>query len=117
MMDSTDRPLQFDIYWVDLNPTKGSEIKKTRPCIIVSPNEMNKVLKTAIVVPLTSTVINWPFRLSIASTGKKSSAACDQIRTVSLERLDKRIGKLNQKEELSILELLQDMFSAHHKKS
>lgn len=110
-MVSTKTVSRFDIYWVDLDPTKGSEIQKTRPCIIVSPDEMNEVLKTIIVVPLTSTIIDWPFRTTILVSSKKSSAACDQIRTISKERLRGRIGAITDTEKETILEILQSVMS------
>jgi mRNA interferase MazF len=102
---------RFDVYWVDLDPTKGSEIQKIRPCIVVSPDEMNEVLRTIMIVPLTSTVIDWPFRTVITSGTKKSSAACDQLRTISKERLRSKIGSLTPDEQNTILEILQDIFS------
>lgn len=102
---------QFDIYWVDLNPTKGSEINKTRPCIIVSPNEMNEVLRTVLVIPLTSTIIDWPFRVTVTSMGQKSSAACDQLRTIAKERLQKKIGTTSKAEQMMLRDILRSMFS------
>ena len=102
---------RFDIYWVDLDPTKGSEIQKIRPCIVVSPEEMNRVLRTIMVIPLTSTIIDWPFRTTITSGAKKSSAACDQLRTISKERLRHKIGSLTQSERSAVLEILHDIFS------
>jgi mRNA interferase MazF len=102
---------RFDVYWVNLDPTKGSEIQKTRPCIIVSPDEMNEVLRTVTVVPLTSTIIDWPFRTVVTSGIKKSSAACDQLRTISKERLRSKVGSLTRGEQSTILEILQDIFS------
>jgi mRNA interferase MazF len=102
---------RFDVYWVDLDPTKGSEIQKTRPCVIVSPDEMNEVLRTIMVVPLTSTVIDWPFRTVITSGIKESSAACDQLRTISKERLRSKIGSLTPDEQNIVLEILRDIFS------
>jgi mRNA interferase MazF len=102
---------RFDIYWVNLDPTIGSEIQKTRPCIIVSPNEMNKTLKTIIVAPLTSTIIDWPFRTTVTVSSKKSSVACDQIRTISKERLLGRIGSISSKEKTAILDILQSIMT------
>ncbi len=110
MMKSTKVIKQFDIYWANLNPTIGSEIKKIRPCIIVSPDIMNELLNTVMVVPITSTIINWPFRLKINSTGKTASAACDQIRSISTERITKKIGTLSKKEQKQILEILLTIF-------
>ncbi len=102
---------QFDIYWTDLNPTKGSEMKKTRPCIVVSPDIMNSTVNTVIVVPLTSTIIDWPFRLTIKSTGKLSSAACDQMRSVAKQRLTSKIGSLSQPEKNNLIGILQEIFA------
>ncbi len=111
MTASTKCVKQFDIYWANLNPTKGSAIKKVRPCIIASPDIMNNLLSTVLVVPITSTIINWPFRLTINSTGKLSSAACDHLRSISVERLSKKIGTLSQKEQKRFLEVLSTIFS------
>lgn len=111
MMASTKIAKQFDIYWANLDPTVGSEIKKKRPCIIVSPDIMNDLLNTVLVVPITSTIINWPFRVTITSTDKVSSAACDHLRSISVERLSNEIGTLNQKEQNQILEILRTIFS------
>lgn len=111
MTASTKNAKRFDIYWVDLDPTKGSEIQKTRPCIVVSPDEMNEVLRTITVVPLTSTVVDWPFRTVITSTGQKSSATCDQLRTISKERLQGKVGTISPAEQRAILDILQAMFS------
>ncbi len=102
---------QFDIYWVAFDPTLGSEIQKTRPAIVVSPMPMNKVVKTLIVVPLTKTVIDWPFRTKILSSGKLSSAACDQIRSVATKRLQGKIGSLNLGEQQAVLQILQQIFA------
>lgn len=110
-MASTKLFERFDMYWVNLDPTKGSEIQKTRPCIIVSPDEMNEVLRTVVVVPLTSTIIDWPFRTTITIANKQSSAACDQLRTISKERISSKIGSLSSTEREAILDILQTIFS------
>lgn len=110
-MVSTKSAKQFDIYWVSLDPTRGSEIKKTRPCVIVSPNEMNETLKTVVVVPLTSTVIDWPFRTVITVASGKSSAACDQLRTIAKERLRDKLGTVVPAERRQLSDILQAMFS------
>lgn len=104
-------PNQFEIYWTDLDPTKGSEIQKTRPCVIVSPNELNHLLKTVMVIPMTSTIIDWPFRVTIKSGGRIVSVACDQLRSISKERLGAQIGTLSEEEQIEVLELLQSLFS------
>ena len=108
---STKKIEQFEIYWVNLDPTLGSEIQKTRPCIVVSPSEMNTALKTVMVMPLTSTIIDWPFRTLINIAGKNSSAACDQLRTISKERLVNKIGSITHAEKNKVIEILQAIFS------
>ncbi len=101
---------QFEVHWTDLDPTKGSEIQKTRPCVIVSPDEMNEVLKTVVVVPLTRTIIKWPFRVEISSGGQTVSAACDQVRAIAKERLGDRIGALSPSEQERVMDVLQSIF-------
>ncbi|MCA9343268.1 type II toxin-antitoxin system PemK/MazF family toxin [Candidatus Saccharibacteria bacterium] len=102
---------QFDVYWVNLDPTIGREIKKTRPGIVVSPVVMNDALDTVIIVPLTSTIIDWPFRLSIKLHDKISSAACDQLRCVSKQRLGKKIASLNPSQKKQLNNVLNDIFA------
>lgn len=102
---------QFDIYWVNLDPTIGTEIRKTRPGIVVSPDVMNKTISTIIIVPVTKTIIDWPFRTTIKATGQRSSAACDHIRSVSKKRLVSKIGSLYSEERQAVLRILQEMFA------
>ncbi len=104
-------PKQSSIYWFDPEPTKGSEIRKIRPCIVVSPDEMNEYLQTVIVVPLTSTIQLWPFRLTLNILGQKSSVACDQIRTIDKTRLREHIGDLNSTDKDKLFSLLQSILS------
>lgn len=82
---------QYEIYWVSLDPTIGAEIKKTRPCIVISPNEMNFYLKTVLIAPLTSTIKNIPFRIKLLVDGKAGMIALDQIRAIDKSRLQKKI--------------------------
>ena len=105
------KPGQFDIYWVGLDPVKGQEMKKTRPCVVVSPDVMNGALGTLIVVPLTSTITDWPFRMVVSAAGQKSSLACDQIRTISKGRLGQKIGSLKPAERRQLTGLLQEIFA------
>jgi len=86
---------QYDIFIINLDPTIGSEIKKTRPCVVISPDEMNKYLNTIIIAPITSRVHNYPTRVRITLSGKRSEIMLDQIRTVDIRRLIKRVSKLN----------------------
>lgn len=102
---------RFDIYWANFDPVKGKEIKKARPCVVVSPDVMNDALGTVIVVPLTSTIVDWPFRVTITSTKKKSSAACDQLRAVTKERLNKKVGTVTAKEQRAMIAVLSAIFA------
>jgi mRNA interferase MazF len=102
---------RFDIYVVTLDPTQGSEIKKTRPCVVVSPDEMN-VLNTVIVAPMTTKGMNLPTRVSLVFQEKKGQIVLDQIRTIDKRRLSKKIGTLNTPTSKKILSVLQEMFAA-----
>ena len=104
-------PKQGSIYWFDPEPVKGSEIRKVRPCIVVSPDEMNENLRTVIVVPLTSTIQAWPFRLTIDVLGQKSSVACDQLRAIDKARLKTHIATLKAADRESLFTLLQSILS------
>jgi len=85
-------PREGEVWLVALDPTKGSEIRKTRPCLVVSPDEMNQHIATVIVVPLTTKVRAYPTRIGIHFQGKIGQAALDQIRTVDQTRLVKKLG-------------------------
>lgn len=88
-----------DIYWVDLNPSKGSEINKERPCVLVSATPINKARRTVVVVPLsTKAKIFPPITIGVTCQDKKVTAVCDQIRTVDKSRLKNNIGSLSYKE-------------------
>ena len=101
---------RFDVWLVNLDPTIGSEIKKTRPAVIVSPDELNLHLRTVIVVPLT-TGKSYPFRVATKIRGTAGVAAIDQIRTVDKQRLVKKIGSFSGKTRTKLLKALQEMFS------
>lgn len=85
---------RFDIWLVSLNPTEGSEIKKTRPCVVVSPDAANKHLKTVVIVPLTSLVKAYPTRVQCHFQGKTGELVIDQIRSIDKTRLVKHLGNL-----------------------
>jgi mRNA interferase MazF len=104
-------PKQSSVYWFDPEPAKGSEIHKIRPCIVVSPDDMNENLNTVLVIPLTSTIKAWPFRIRISILGRESSAACDQLRAVDKSRLRAYIGNLSKVESEKLYNLLQTIFS------
>ena len=85
---------QYEIYWVNLDPTIGREMKKTRPCVILSPDDMNAFIGTVIVAPLTTTLRSYPSRVKLVLNGKTSMIALDQIKTIDKARLQNKIGKL-----------------------
>jgi len=106
MVDEINR---FDIVLVKLNPTVGSEIQKTRPCIIISPNEMN-ILKTVIVAPMTSKGFNFIFRPKIKFENKNGLVLLDQVRAVDKARIVKKIGLVEKNKSKEISKMLMDMF-------
>ena len=85
---------QYEIFLVNLDPTIGSEIKKTRPCVIISPDEMNKYLQTVVIAPMTTSSKNYPTRVEIKHDNKIGRVVLDQIRTVDKQRVLKGLGKL-----------------------
>ena len=89
---------QYDIVLVNLDPTIGSEIQKTRPCVIISPNEMNKYLSTIVVAPMTSNLNKYPSRVNVNYENKKGMIAIDQIRTIDKKRIVKFLDKLSKTE-------------------
>lgn len=102
---------RFEIYLISLDPTKGSEIRKTRPCLVISPNEMNKHIKTVIIAPLTSTIKNYPTRITTTFQRKRGQIVLDQIRTIDKGRLIKKLGSIRTSTEEEVLTILQEMFS------
>lgn len=102
---------RFDVYYVNLDPTIGSEIKKTRPCVVISPDEMNYNIATVIIAPLTSKLRNYPTRVPCKVEGKQGQIVLDQIRTVDKTRLVKKINTLNRTTQLKVLSVLKEMFS------
>lgn len=101
-----------EIWLVALDPTVGSEIKKSRPCVIVSPPELNQHLRTVIVAPMTSKGFVAPFRVPVTHSGTKGLIVLDQIRTVDKIRLVKRLGALSSKTLSTVLITLQEVFAA-----
>ncbi|MDQ6763779.1 MAG: type II toxin-antitoxin system PemK/MazF family toxin [Bacteroidota bacterium] len=89
---------QYQIVLVNLDPTVGSEMKKTRPCVIISPDEMNKHLKTIVIAPMTSNLKNYPTRVEVKHQNLKGRIAIDQIRTIDRARIIKTLGSLAAKE-------------------
>ena len=101
--------VQYAIVLVNLDPTLGSEIQKTSPSVVVSPNEMNKHLNTIIIAPMTSSLKEYPTRVAVNHNSKKGMIALDQIRTVDKKRILKVLGKLNKTEIQSTKEVLKEM--------
>ncbi|MGE0555688.1 MAG: type II toxin-antitoxin system PemK/MazF family toxin [Gemmatimonadales bacterium] len=104
-------PARGDIYLVNLDPTVGREIRKTRPCVVVSPDELNAHLATFIVAPLTTGSHRYPFRIPCKVAGKAGHIVLDQLRTVDRRRLARRIGRLSAVALTSTLTALQEMFT------
>ncbi len=100
-----------DIFLVTLNPTRGSEIRKTRPCVIVSPDELNSHLRTFIVAPLTTGVHPYPFRVRCTFDGQDGHVVADQLRAVDRERLVKHLGRLSDTTLNELLGVLLAMFA------
>ncbi len=107
-----ETPNRGDVYLVSLNPTEGREIRKTRPCVIVSPDELNASLSTFVVAPMTTGGHPYPFRIACRFEKKDGFIVLDQIRTVDRRRLVKRLGRLTHTTLAKALGVLQEMFSA-----
>ena len=102
---------RFEVYLVNLDPTIGHEIKKTRPCLIISPNEMNQHISTAIVAPMTTKGKKYPTRVACSFQGKKGQIVLDQIRTVDKKRLVKRLGSISKNSQEKTIKILQELFA------
>jgi mRNA interferase MazF len=106
-----DRVRRGDVFLVNLGPTRGGEIQKTRPCVVVSPDELNAHLRTFIVAPLTSGTYSYPFRVPCRFEGRSGYIVLDQIRTVDQERLVRKMGKISASTLEQILTILREMFT------
>ena len=104
-------PARGDVYLVQLDPTRGSEIRKTRPCLVVSPDELNEHLRTVIVAPMTTGGQAYPWRVSCRFQRRSGFVATDQLRTVDTERLAKRLGRLTPNSLAAVLSTLEEMFA------
>lgn len=100
---------QYEVYWVSLDPTQRIEIAKNRPCIVISPNKMNQFLRTLIIVPITSTIKNYPWRVMCMVAGRKGSIATDQIKVVDRVRIGSKIGNLSAEEITAMKDVIQKM--------
>jgi len=102
---------RFDVYLVSLDPTVGAEIQKTRPCLIISPDEMNAYIQTAIIAPMTTRARSYPTRVSCRFEGKDAHIVLDQLRTVDKSRLIKRLGRISSATQKHVLVVLAELFA------
>ena len=102
---------RFDVYLINLDPTVGSEIQKTRPCLIISPDEMNRHIRTVIVAPMTSGTKDYPTRVNCRFKRKEGQIVLDQIRTIDKKRLIKKLGSIDSKTQLEVISVLQRLFA------
>ena len=102
---------RFDVYLINLDPTIGSEIQKTRPCLIISPDEMNRHIRTVIVAPMTTAGKDYPTRVTCNFKKKKGQIVLDQIRTIDKTRLIKKLGKIDPETQLEVISVLQRLFA------
>jgi mRNA interferase MazF len=101
---------RFEIWWTDLDPVRGSEYAKKRPCVVVSPDELNSALATVVVMPMTSVVRSWPFRLSITFLGTPGQVCVDQIRVIDKSRLLSKAGSLDDVQATDLKALIREMY-------
>lgn len=104
-------PARFEVWLVNLDPTVGAEIRKTRPALVISPDEMNRHLRTAIVAPMTTTTRGWPSRVAVRFQGRTGEVALDQLRAVDRARLVRRIGAVDEAEAEAVATVLAAMFA------
>jgi mRNA interferase MazF len=102
---------RFDIFLINLDPTIGSEIKKTSPCLIISPDEMNRHIRTVIVAPMTTAGKDYPTRVPCKFQGKKGQIVLDQIRTIDKSRLIKKLGAIDPQTQVDVISILQRLFA------
>ena len=101
---------RFDVFFVNLDPTIGHEIKKSRPCLVISPDEMNKYISTVIVAPMTTKGRDYPTRVSCLFQSKEGHIVLDQIRTVDKSRLAKRLGRIDTETQSMVFSVLSELF-------
>lgn len=100
---------QYEVHLIDLDPTKGHEMQKTRPCLVISPNEMNRNIGTVIIAPMTTKSHEYPTRVKLEFDGKRGWIVLDQIRTVDKTRLVKKLGKIERKNIKNVKDTLREM--------
>ena len=104
-------PSQDEVWLVTLDPTRGSEIRKARPCLVVSPDEMNRHLRTIIIASMTTTERPYPTRVSLTFQGKRGQVAIDQLRSVDGQRLVRKLGRVSAKTAKAVSAVLLEMFT------
>jgi mRNA interferase MazF len=102
---------RFDIFLINLDPTAGSEIKKARPCLIISPDEMNRFIKTVIIAPMTTAGKDYPTRVTCKFKDKVGQIVLDQIRTIDKTRLIKKLGTIDPNTQVEVITVLQKLFA------
>lgn len=101
----------FDVYLANLDPTTGSEIQKTRPCLVISPDEMNRNIRTVIIAPMTSAQKEYPTRVPCTFQKKKGQIVLDQLRTIDKTRLIKKLGTIDSEDQSEVISILQKLFA------
>lgn len=102
---------RFDVYLTELDPTVGHEIQKTRPCLVISPDEMNRNIRTVIIAPMTTRSRAYPTRVACTFNKRQAYIVLDQIRTVDEQRLVKRLGRIDRETQLRVLDTLAELFA------
>ncbi len=102
---------RFNVFMICLDPTQGHEIKKTRPCLVISPNELNNSIRTVIIAPMTTKGRHYPTRVPVEFLGKQGHIVLDQIRTIDKTRLIKKMGSISHHEAQTVLDVLQRLFA------
>ncbi len=102
---------RFEVYLINLDPTQGKKIKKTRPCLVISPDEMNRFIATVIVAPMTTRGRDYPSRVACEFQGKQGQIVLDQIRTVDKSRLIQKLGEINRDTQTQVLAILSEIFA------
>jgi mRNA interferase MazF len=101
---------RFDVFLVSLDPARGSEIRKTRPCLVISPDEMNHFIRTVIIAPMTTKGRPYPTRIALTFQGKEGQIVLDQIRTIDKQRLVKKLGSISGATAVKVCSVLKEMF-------
>ena len=100
---------QYSVYWINLDPVTGSEVSKTRPCVVISPDDMNRYMRTVIIAPLTPTLKQYPSRVQCSINGENGMIMLDQMKAVDKSRLSSHMGKLRKIETGKIKEVINEM--------